>query len=137
MRLKEVKAGSGRPAFNSLTLLGSYVGREYVLSFLVSFAFFFFIFFINQILVFAQRIAIRNITVSDMIVLVILFIPQFLMYTIPFGSLTAASMVIGKLSSNNEILAMRSCGINIKRIFLPIVFISVLFLCLNSLIEKA
>lgn len=127
MRLKEVKAGSGRPAFNSLTLLGSYVGREYVLSFLVSFAFFFFIFFINQILVFAQRIAIRNISVSDMIVLVILFIPQFLMYTIPFGSLTAASMVIGKLSSNNEILAMRSCGINIKRIFLPIVLISVLF----------
>jgi len=127
MRRRGVKADSVRPKFNSLTLLGSYVGREYVLSFLVSFAFFFFIFFINQILVFAQRIAIKNITVSDMVVLVILFIPQFLMYTIPFSSLTAASMVIGNLSSNNEILAMRSCGINIRRIFLPILVVSVLF----------
>lgn len=124
---REERAGSVRPRFNSLPLLSSYVGREYVLSFLVSFAFFFFIFFINQILVFAQKIVIRNITVSDMIVLVVLFIPQFLMYTIPFSSLTAASMVIGKLSSNNEILAMRSCGINIRRIFFPILLVSVVF----------
>ena len=127
MKQKGVKTDSVRPAFNRLTLLSSYVGREYVLSFFVSFAFFFFIFFINQILVFAQKIVIKNITMSDMLVLVVLFIPQFLMYTIPFSSLTAASMVIGKLSSNNEILAMRSSGINIKRIFLPIVLISLLF----------
>lgn len=124
MKRREVKGGSVLPAFDSLTLLGRYIGREYVLSFLVSFAFFFFIFFINQILVFAQRIIIKNVSVAEMMTLVGLYIPQFLMYTFPFSSLTSASMVIGSLSSNNEILAMRSCGISPRRILLPIILVS-------------
>lgn len=116
------------------TLLDLYVGREYVLSFFVSFAFFFFIFFINQILVLAQKIIIKNVSISDMISLVVLYIPQFLMYTMPFSSLTSASMVIGSLSSQNEILAMRSSGINTRRIFRPILVISIVLSAITFLI---
>ncbi|MCQ2412716.1 MAG: LptF/LptG family permease [Sphaerochaetaceae bacterium] len=108
-------------------LLHAYVGREYVLSFLVAFLFFFFIFFVNQILVLAQKILLKNVRIMDVLVLVVLSIPQFLMYTMPFSSLASASMVIGNLSSQNEILALRSCGIHVKHIFLPILFISLFF----------
>jgi len=38
-----------------------HVGREYLLSFVVAFMFFFFIFFINQILLIAQRILLKNV----------------------------------------------------------------------------
>lgn len=108
-------------------LLNRYIGFEYILSFLVSFVFFFFIFFINQILVLAQKIMLKNVRIHDVILLVVLSIPQFLMYTMPFSSLASASMVIGNLSSQNEILAMRSNGININKIFKPIVCISIIF----------
>lgn len=106
--------------------LYGYVGREYFLSFLVAFVFFFFIFFVNQILVLAQKILLKNVMLSDVLMLVVLSIPQFLMYTMPFSSLASASMVIGNLSSQNEVLALRSCGIHTGRIFVPIVGISLL-----------
>ena len=108
-------------------LLYRYVGREYILSFIVAFLFFFFIFFVNQILVLAQKILLKNVRVMDVITLVIFSIPQFLMYTMPFSSLASASMVIGNLSSQNEILALRSCGVHVKKIFMPILIISVGF----------
>ena len=108
-------------------LLYRYVGREYILSFIVAFLFFFFIFFVNQILVLAQKILLKNVRVMDVITLVIFSIPQFLMYTMPFSSLASASMVIGNLSSQNEILALRSCGVHVKNIFMPILIISVGF----------
>jgi lipopolysaccharide export system permease protein len=59
--------------------------------------------------------------------LVLLSIPQFLLYTFPFSSLTASSMVIGDLSGNNEILAIRSSGISLKHVFFPIIIISLVF----------
>lgn len=101
-----------------------YVGKEYILCFLVAFLFFFFIFFVNQILVLAQKILLKNVHLSDVLILVVLSIPQFLMYTMPFSSLAAASMVIGNMSSQNEILALRASGFNVLHIFLPIVAIS-------------
>ena len=104
--------------------LYSYVGREYLLSFVVAFFFFFFIFFVNQILVLAQKILLKNVRISDVLMLVVLSIPQFLMYTMPFSSLASASMVIGNLSSQNEVLALRSCGIQTGKIFVPIVALS-------------
>ena len=105
-------------------LLYRYVGREYILSFIVAFLFFFFIFFVNQILVLAQKILLKNVNVMDVIMLVIFSIPQFLMYTMPFSSLASASMVIGNLSSQNEILALRSSGVHMRNIFMPILVIS-------------
>jgi len=115
---------SRREGYNKLYW---YVGREYLFSFLIAFVFFFFIFFVNQILVLAQKILLKNVRLSDVLMLVVLSIPQFLMYTMPFSSLASASMVIGNFSSQNEVLALRSCGIQTGRIFVPIVGISLLF----------
>lgn len=117
---------------SSFFRLNLYIGKEYILSFFISFIFFFFIFFVNQILVLAQKIMLKNINASDILLLVTLAIPQFLMYTMPFSSLTSASMVIGNLSSQNEIIAMRATGIHTRRIFMPIVFLS-LFISVGTL----
>ena len=108
-------------------LVYRHVGREYLLSFVVAFMFFFFIFFINQILLIAQRILMKDVDFLAVFQLILLSIPQFLLYTFPFSSLTASSMVIGDLSSSNEILAMRSSGISMRRIFIPIIVISIGF----------
>lgn len=115
--------------------LSFYVGREYLFSFLIAFVFFFFIFFVNQILVIAQKIVIKNVEFSKVLSLVILSIPQFLLYTMPFSSLASASMVIGSFSSQNEILAIRASGIHTRRVFFPILIISLLFSAATLLIS--
>ncbi|MGP1419946.1 MAG: LptF/LptG family permease, partial [Sphaerochaetaceae bacterium] len=108
----------------SFSLLYGYVAREFLLSFCISFLFFFFIFFVNQILVLAREILLKNVSIRMVLYLVVLTIPQFLLYTFPFSSLTAASMTIGGLSSTNEIMAIRFSGMNIKRVFIPIAAVS-------------
>lgn len=115
--------GRGRSSF---FLLYRYTARTFLLCFAASFLFFFFIFFVNQILVLAKEILLKNVPVGTVLRLVVLTIPQFLLYTFPFSSLAAASIAIGDLSSRNEILAMRFSGINMRRVFVPIVAISLL-----------
>jgi lipopolysaccharide export system permease protein len=111
----------------SYTLVHQHIGKEYLLSFVVAFFFFFFIFFINQILLVAQKILLKNVDFPSVFKLIVLSIPQFLLYTFPFSALTASSMVIGDLSGSNEILAIRSSGISIRHVWLPIVFIAICF----------
>jgi lipopolysaccharide export system permease protein len=112
-------------------LVHRHVGREYLLAFGAAFVFFFFIFFVNQILLLAQKILVKNVELSSVIRLIGLSIPQFLIYTFPFSALTASSMVIGDLSGSNEILAIRSSGISIRHVWIPIIAISFLLGCLT------
>ncbi len=112
---------------SSSFLLSSYVTKEFMKNFLVSFFFFFVIFFINSILLLVQRILLKNISLSIMIEMVMLYMPQFLVYTFPFATLTASSMVLGDLSSSNELLALRSLGLERKRIYIPLIILSLFF----------
>ncbi len=105
---------------STYALLRTYVLREFLLSLLVAFFFFFFIFFINQLLLFAQRILLKNVDFQKVLLLVGLSVPQILLYTIPFSTLSAAAMAIGDLGARNELLAIRACGISLRRMFEPI-----------------
>ena len=115
---------------STYAILRRYVLREFLLSLLVAFLFFFFIFFINQLLLFAQRILLKNVDIWSVLKLVGLSVPQILLYTIPFSTLSAASMVIGDLAERNEILALRASGISLRKLFEPIAIMGlVLALC--------
>ena len=118
----------------SFSLLYKYVAKEFLLSFIVAFFFFFFIFFVNQILLYAQRILIKNVPISQMLLLVSLSMPQIMLYTIPFSTLSAASMVIGDLSANNETLALRAAGISLFRMFRSIIIGAIILSSITYLI---
>ncbi len=104
-----------------------YVIREYLLSFLIAFSFFFFIFFINQILLMAEEILSKNVPFWDVVRLIVYSFPAIISFSFPFGSLVGALMAIGRLSADNEILAMQSCGIHHMHIFLPMFFLGICF----------
>src|SRR3954449_3302145 len=53
-------------------------------------------------------------------------LPFSLIFTIPWGLLTAVLLVFGRLSADNELTALRSNGFSIGRICLPLVGIAVL-----------
>ncbi len=101
-----------------------YILREYAFSFVISFLFFFFIFFINQILLVARNILLKNVSALDMFLILLYSIPIILSYSIPFASMTGATMALGDLSSRNEIQAMRTSGISYRSIITPIVIFS-------------
>lgn len=53
-------------------------------------------------------------------------LPFSLIFTIPWGLLTAVLLVFGRLSADNELIALRSNGVGIGRICYPLVIISIL-----------
>ena len=110
----------------SYLLLYRYILREFAQNFAVAFIFFFCIFFINSILLLVQRILLRNIDILTMLQMVALSMPQFLIYTFPFASLAASSMVLGDLGSSNELLALRSSGISSGHVYRPLIAASIL-----------
>lgn len=116
-------------------LLFKYISKEYLLNFLVSFTFFFLIFFVNSILLLVQKIMLKNITFTTMLAMVFLSMPQFLIYTIPFATLSGTSMVLGDLNSSNELLALRSSGVGLSRVFRPIILWALVFSLLTYFVS--
>ncbi|MBI9100672.1 MAG: LptF/LptG family permease [Spirochaetaceae bacterium] len=104
-----------------------FISREFFISFLVSFSFFFFIFFVNQLLLMAGEILEKNVPFLIVVKLIVYSLPAIIAIAFPFATLVGALMAVGKLSSENEILAMECSGISLKRIFLPLISIGVFF----------
>lgn len=62
---------------------------------------------------------------SQFLSMLVTLIPLVVSWALPLGMLTGILLVLGKLSSQNEITAMRCAGISIWRIAAPILAISV------------
>ncbi len=103
-----------------------YIGAEFLLSFLVSFLFYFMVFFLNQLLLLAQGILQKGIPLKSVLFLLIYSLPSIITLTAPFATLTATLMAYGRLSSDNEILAMRSAGFRRFTIFKPVLVLGIL-----------
>src|SRR3954465_10990340 len=52
-------------------------------------------------------------------------LPFSLIFTIPWGLLTAVLLVFGRLSADNELIALRSNGVSITRICIPLLFLAI------------
>lgn len=68
----------------------------------------------------AARFVIRyNLSVSFFFELFFLAAPQFVVLSIPMGALLGTLISAGRLNSDLEIIALRSCGISLYRVLVP------------------
>lgn len=117
----------GHTHSRSFRILFFYISQEFLFSFLVSFLFFFFIFFINQLLLLAEDILSKHVPFKDVLLLVVYSFPLIISLSVPFASLVGALMAVGRISSDNEVLALRASGIPQKRIFVPLLILGLIF----------
>jgi lipopolysaccharide export system permease protein len=104
-----------------------YVGREYLISFVVAFLFFFFLFFLNQILVMAEEIFSKKVAFWDVMRLIVYSLPIVVAFSFPFGSLVGALMAVGRLASDNELLAFGSLGVPPRQVLFPMLVLGLVF----------
>lgn len=104
-----------------------YIAKEVLFAFLISFLFFFFIFFLNQILLLADQILSKRAPLPEVILLIIFSLPSVIALAAPFASLLGVLLSIGRLSGDREILAAQACGIPHIRMFLPAVALGLVF----------
>ncbi len=104
-----------------------YAGKEFLFSFVVAFAFFFFIFFINQILLYAEQIISKKVPFWDVVRFIVYMLPFVVALSFPFGSLVGALMAAGRLSSDNEVLAFSVLGVPLRHVLLPFLILGTVF----------
>lgn len=56
----------------------------------------------------------------------LLYVPVLLGYTLPIACLVGVILAFGRLSADNEILAMRACGIHLRKLIAPLFTIGVI-----------
>lgn len=84
----------------------------------------------------ADLIIQQGVSVGIVIRLFIYYMPRLVVFTIPMSCLLAALLGFGKLSSNSELVALKSAGLSFQRIVRPVVvaafFISILAFFVNE-----
>jgi lipopolysaccharide export system permease protein len=111
-----------RPRF---TLIALYAAREFLFGFAVCFLFFFAVFFVNNFLLMAEEILSKKAPPMDVLLLLFYAMPRVLAMSFPFAALVGALMAAGRLSSDNEALAVMAAGIPPARVFGPFLILGV------------
>jgi len=69
----------------------------------------------------------HDVPVEYLVTFIAYVLPFSLIFTIPWGLLTAVLLVFGRLSADNELIALRSNGVSITRVCVPLAAIA--FIC--------
>lgn len=116
-----------------MKILRTYLLKEILIMFLFSLFVFTFALVAGNLIKLADLVINKGVDITLVGKLFLFLIPFLLSYTIPMSALSATLLVFGRLSSDNEITAMRAHGINLYRVILPLI-ISGAMLSLFSII---
>jgi len=124
----DYRRSRARPAGRArFSVIARYVSNEFLFCFFVCFLFFFAVFFVNQILLMAEDILSRKAQLKDVLLLLVYSMPSVVAMSFPFASLVGALMAVGRLSSDNEMLAIMAAGIPSRRVFMPFLALALAF----------
>lgn len=82
----------------------------------------------------AEMIIRRGLAPSIVGKLLVLTLPNIVVLTIPMSLLFGILIAVGRMSSDSELIAMRSCGISLLTLYRPILLLSTALTIINSLL---
>ncbi len=119
-----------------MKILRKYALVELVVPFVMSLIVFTFIFLVGSMLQIADLLVNKGVSVWDLLEIISYLVPKLLSFTLPTAALTAILLVYGSFAQNNEILAIKTAGINIFKVMLPVLVVcfilSLIMLFLND-----
>ena len=109
-----------------MKILKGYILREVFVMFLFSLIVFTFVLVTGNLVKLADLVINKGVDISKVGKLFLFLIPFLLSYTIPMSTLSATLLVFGRLSSDNEILALRANGVSLSRLTSPLIIAGVI-----------
>ena len=62
----------------------------------------------------------HDVPIETVLAFMAFVLPFSLTFTIPWGFLTAILLVFGRMSADNELISLRSCGVSVPRVCVPV-----------------
>jgi lipopolysaccharide export system permease protein len=109
-----------------MRILRSYILKEIMIPFILALCVLTCVFLLGNLVRLTDLVINKGVGLSTMGRIFLLYIPVLIGYTLPIASLVAVITTFSQLSSDNEILAMRSCGIHLGRLLFPLFIIGII-----------
>ena len=115
-----------------MPILHRYILRETISPFFLSLTIFTGVLFLARILKLVDLVVNKNVPITDAVILFSYVIPGFLEVAIPMALLIGILLSYGRLSSDSELIVIRSCGISLQQLAKPMILLASLC-CLSSM----
>ena len=109
-----------------MRILRNYLLKEFFRVLFLSIGVLTFIMLLGNMVKFVDLIIAKGVDIYPVLRLFLLLIPYLFTYTLPIACLFAVLLSLGRLSSDNEITAMRTSGLNLFRFILPLLAIGII-----------
>jgi LPS export ABC transporter permease LptF len=110
-----------------MKILRSYFLKEFIGPLVMSLAVLSFVMvFVGNLNRIADLVINKGVDILSVVKLFLLMTPYIITYALPIAVLIATLISLGRLSSDNEIIAVRASGVNIFRLILPVMLIGVI-----------
>lgn len=78
-----------------------------------------------------EQVFVRGVAARDALQVLLITVPHVVVLTIPMSFLFGVLLAIGRMNSDNEIIALQAAGISIRRLIRPVITMSVLLASVN------
>ncbi|MFP4649480.1 MAG: LPS export ABC transporter permease LptF [Desulfobacterales bacterium] len=102
------------------TIVNRFILRELVPPFFMNMGFFMFVFLMREILDITNMIVNYQVSLGIFLLLIVYSMPYFLVYIIPMSVMMSVLLTFLRMSSDNEILALKSAGVSIYNLVAPV-----------------
>jgi len=107
-----------------MKILHRYIITEFIPPTLLAFSIFTFILIMQNIFDWINLLISKGVSFYSVLQLLVYALPSILVYSIPMAILAGALLCFGRLSSDNEIIAMQASGVSLYSIFYPVIILS-------------
>lgn len=116
-------------------IIHRYIFKEIASPFIIILFVLTFVLLAGKILQIMDLIFNKGVSVISIFKVVVFLMPSFLLFTIPIALLIAILIGIGRLSSDNEITALKTSGVSLLQIYYPVAVASLITFLLTILIS--
>lgn len=109
-----------------MRILRLYCLRELTAPFFFSLVLFTFIFMVGNLVKVADLLLNKGVNILDIVKILLLLIPQLVIFVLPTSAIAAVLLVFGGFAQNNEITAMKANGVNVWRVTIPVILVGFL-----------
>lgn len=112
--------------------LDRYVASEVIVPAVLGFVTYTFLLMMRGLFSLIEQIFVRGLPVADALLVLAVTLPHVAVLTIPMGFLFGVLLATGRLSMDNEIVAIQASGISVRRLLRPIVALGLVLTIFNG-----
>jgi len=107
-------------------IINRYIFREIAVPFIIIFLVLTFVLLMGKILQIMDLMVNKGVSVLDIGHLIVLIMPNFMLFTIPIALLVSILIAMGRFSADNEITVLKASGVSLIQIYYPVAIASLL-----------